>query len=90
MSPEYMMNDQLLNFFFDTHMLTETGFWIGISICIWIGISIAYLLGIDPLGIQATLNLQRYGFAVNPKHPFADRLNEALENAFDIDDEVMK
>jgi hypothetical protein len=42
----------------------------------------------DPLGIQPALDLQRFGFAVDPRHPFADRLNTALESAFAIDDEV--
>ena len=59
-----------------------------IGIGIMIAIFVAYLFGRDPFGIQPTLDLQRFGFAVDPRHPFADRLNTALESAFAIDEEV--
>ena len=59
-----------------------------IGIGIMIAIFVAYLFGRDPFGIQPALDLQRFGFAVDPRHPFADRLNTALESAFAIDDEV--
>lgn len=59
-----------------------------IGIGIMIAIFVAYLFGRDPLGIQPALDLQRFGFAVDPRHPFADRLNTALESAFAIDEEV--
>jgi hypothetical protein len=59
-----------------------------IGIGIMIAIFVAYLFGRDPFGIQPALDLQRFGFAVDPRHPFADRLNTALESAFAIDEEV--
>ena len=59
-----------------------------IGIGIMIAIFVAFLFGRDPFGIQPALDLQRFGFAVDPRHPFADRLNTALESAFAIDEEV--
>ena len=59
-----------------------------IGIGIMIAIFVAYLFGRDLFGIQPALDLQRFGFAVDPRHPFADRLNTALESAFAIDEEV--
>lgn len=60
---------------------------IGIVILI-VQVFVVTLLGRDPLGLRPVMNLQRYGFAVDPNHPFADRLNAALESAFDNDEEV--
>ncbi len=68
---------------FSTH-----GALIIIGIGIMVGIFVVYLFGKDPFGIQPTMNLQRFGFAVDPRHPFADQLNKALESAFAIDEEV--
>lgn len=73
------MEDQLFNIFGVTTI---------IGIGIMIAIFVAYLFGRDPFGIQPALDLQRFGFAVDPRHPFADRLNTALESAFAIDEEV--
>ena len=51
------MEDQLFNIFGVTTI---------IGIGIMIAIFVAYLFGRDPFGIQPALDLQRFGFAVDP------------------------
>ena len=40
--------------------------------------------------MREVMHLKEHGFAVDPKHPSANRLNAALESVLAIDEEVVE
>ena len=58
------------------------------SILIELPLFLYYFLGGNPFGVRESMHLKEHGFAVDPKHPSANRLNAALESILAIDEEV--